>query len=205
MNTWMITICVLVSKLHVLNPALHENSSKRTAKIGYISYSTVHAENIQPWCLNVESPVPFIKTDWTLNYRHLEWRNRYPERKNQMIMVMICLTHKNLNKMGVIFIFLDRNILYLHSNSSEVSTKESNSHDTTFRVGRGLSPNARQAIQIWWPGDGIWRHRSRPTVDQAMAWCLTASSHYLNHCWLLICEILWHSHDHNLQCVHKLQ
>ena len=30
-----------------------------------------------------------------------------------------------------------------------------------------------------------------------MACCLTAPSHYLNQCWLMISEVLWHSHDKN--------
>ena len=30
-----------------------------------------------------------------------------------------------------------------------------------------------------------------------MACCLTAPSHYLNPCWLSICEVLWHSHEGN--------
>ena len=44
-----------------------------------------------------------------------------------------------------------------------------------------------------WPGDAIWRHRSGSTLSQVMACCLTAPSHYLNQCWLIICEVLWHS------------
>ena len=30
-----------------------------------------------------------------------------------------------------------------------------------------------------------------------MAWCLMAPSHYLNQCWLLICEVLWYLHESN--------
>ena len=36
----------------------------------------------------------------------------------------------------------------------------------------------------------IWRHRS--IMAQVMACCLTASSHYRNQCWLIVCEILRH-------------
>ena len=39
----------------------------------------------------------------------------------------------------------------------------------------------------------IWWHGSGSTLAQVMAWCLTAPSHYLNQCWLIINEILWHS------------
>ena len=34
------------------------------------------------------------------------------------------------------------------------------------------------------PSDAIWRQRSGSTLDQIMACCLMAPSHYLNQCWL---------------------
>ena len=37
-----------------------------------------------------------------------------------------------------------------------------------------------------WISDAIWRHRSGLTLAQLMACCLTAPSHYLNQCWLII-------------------
>ena len=40
-----------------------------------------------------------------------------------------------------------------------------------------------------WPSDAIRRHR--------MACCLTASSHYLNQCWLIINEVLRNSSEGN--------
>ena len=46
-----------------------------------------------------------------------------------------------------------------------------------------------------WPSDAIWRHRSRSTLAQVMACCLTAPSHYLNQCWLIISKFLWYSLD----------
>ena len=33
--------------------------------------------------------------------------------------------------------------------------------------------------------------RSQLTLIQVMAWCLTASSHYLNQCWLIISMVVW--------------
>ena len=44
-----------------------------------------------------------------------------------------------------------------------------------------------------WPSDAIWRQRSGSTLAQVMACCLTAPSHYLNQCWLIITEIQRHS------------
>ena len=41
-----------------------------------------------------------------------------------------------------------------------------------------------------WPSDAIWWHRSGSSLAQVMAWCLTAPSHYLNHCWLIIIALI---------------
>ena len=48
-----------------------------------------------------------------------------------------------------------------------------------------------------WPGDTVWRHTSKEALAQKMACCLTAPSHNLNQCWLLISEVVWHSHENN--------
>ena len=40
------------------------------------------------------------------------------------------------------------------------------------------------------PSDAIWWHKSMSTLAQVMAWCLTAPSHYLNQCWLIISRVL---------------
>ena len=42
-----------------------------------------------------------------------------------------------------------------------------------------------------WPSDTICRQRSGSTLAQVMACCLTAPSHYLNQCWLIISEVQW--------------
>ena len=52
-------------------------------------------------------------------------------------------------------------------------------------------------INSLWPTDAICRHRSGSTLVQVMDWCLTAPSHYLDQCWLLISEVLWHSFEIN--------
>ena len=48
-----------------------------------------------------------------------------------------------------------------------------------------------------WPSDTIWRQRSGSILAQVMACCLTAPSHYLNQCWLIISEVQWHSYKDN--------
>ena len=44
-----------------------------------------------------------------------------------------------------------------------------------------------------WPCDTKWQHRSGSTLAQVMACCLTAPSHYLNQCWLIISKVEWRS------------
>ena len=47
-----------------------------------------------------------------------------------------------------------------------------------------------------WTSD-IWRYRTGSTLAQVMACCLATLSHYMNHCWLIICKIQWHSSEGN--------
>ena len=55
-----------------------------------------------------------------------------------------------------------------------------------------------------WPSDVMWRHRSGSMLAQVMASCLTARSHYLNQCWLLTSEVLWHFPENNFTTSSKL-
>ena len=48
-------------------------------------------------------------------------------------------------------------------------------------------------INSLWPNATIWIQSSVSTLVHVMACCLTAPSHYLKQCWLLINEVLWHS------------
>ena len=41
----------------------------------------------------------------------------------------------------------------------------------------------------------IWQQKCGPTLAHVMAWCLTASSHYLNQCWLIIRKDQWQSSE----------
>ena len=43
----------------------------------------------------------------------------------------------------------------------------------------------------------IWRHGTRSTLVQVMTCCLTAPSHYLNQCWLIIIKVMWWSSKDN--------
>ena len=53
------------------------------------------------------------------------------------------------------------------------------------------------AYQLIVAGDAMWRQGSRSTLVQVMACCLTAPSHYLSQCWLIISEAQWQSPDGN--------
>ena len=50
-------------------------------------------------------------------------------------------------------------------------------------------------VNSLWPSDAIWRQGSGSALAQVMACCLTAPSHYLNQCWLIISKVQWHSSE----------
>ena len=52
-------------------------------------------------------------------------------------------------------------------------------------------------VNSLWPSDAIWWQRSGSTMAQVMACCLTAPSHHLNQCWLVIMKVKWHSSEGN--------
>ena len=54
-------------------------------------------------------------------------------------------------------------------------------------------------INSLWPSDTIWRYRSRSTLAQEIACCLTAPSHYLTLCWLIFSKVLWLSSEGSLE------
>ena len=49
-----------------------------------------------------------------------------------------------------------------------------------------------QWVNPLWPSDAICRHRSGSTLNQVMAFCLVAPSHYLNQCWHINNKIQWY-------------
>ena len=71
---------------------------------------------------------------------------------------------------------------YLFMNTATCSRGQWNKYAATSRCVNSLCP-----------GDAIWRQRSGSTLAQVMACCLTAPSHYLNQCWLIINEVQRHS------------
>ena len=69
-------------------------------------------------------------------------------------------------------------------------------HDIDLVKARWLISHTLRVNSLW-PSGTIWRHRSGSTLAQVMACCLTAPSHYLNQCWLIISTIQWHSSEGN--------
>ena len=53
------------------------------------------------------------------------------------------------------------------------------------------------SINSLWSSGTMWWHRSGSTLVRVMAFCRTSPSHYLNHCWLIIRGVLWHSPERN--------
>ena len=51
------------------------------------------------------------------------------------------------------------------------------------------NPNRWGINNSLWPSDAVWWCRSGSILAQVMACCLTAPSHYLNQCWLIINKI----------------
>ena len=51
------------------------------------------------------------------------------------------------------------------------------------------------------PSDAIWQQRTGSTLAQVMACCLTAPSHYLNQCWLIISKVMWLSCEGNFTII----
>ena len=60
-----------------------------------------------------------------------------------------------------------------------------------------IPSNCMSCLNSLKPSDAIWRQRSGSTLVQVMACCLTAPSHYLNLCWLIISNGQLHYSDGN--------
>ena len=74
--------------------------------------------------------------------------------------------------------FIKNTKLFIHKNAYE---------NMVYQMVTILS--RRRWVNSLWPSDAIWRQRSGSTLAQVMACCLTAPSHYLNQCWLIISEV----------------
>ena len=78
---------------------------------------------------------------------------------------------------------------------TDIRFERMNWHQPIICAANGWVPNRYQAINSLRPSDAIWRQWSWTTLAQVMACCLTAPSHYLNQCWLIIRGVLWHTSE----------
>ena len=74
--------------------------------------------------------------------------------------------------------------------------KEFKNYWYTFKI--AATSSRGHCVNSLWPSGAIWRHGTRSTSAQVMACCLTAPSHYLNQCWLIISKVLWQPPESNL-------
>ena len=90
---------------------------------------------------------------------------------------------------------------YRHEDINCMRINQLGHDDAYIRQWTMSSAGRRQAI-IWinstWPSDAIWWHRTRSTLAQVMACCLTAPSNYLNQFWLISSEVLWYAPEGNI-------
>ena len=75
-------------------------------------------------------------------------------------------------------------------------------------VGTLCNVHTTNCINWLWPSDVIWRQRTWSTLIPVIACFLTAPSHHLNQCCLIISEVLWHSPEVNFtgnaQDIHEM-
>ena len=64
-------------------------------------------------------------------------------------------------------------------------------------LGRDKCKTRREPFNSLGLSDAIWRQKSGSTLAHVMACCLTAPSHNLNQCWLIISKVQWHSSKAN--------
>ena len=70
--------------------------------------------------------------------------------------------------------------------SKKMLLKMSSAKWRPFCLGLNVLAHCGPVMPYWW-------HRSGSTLARVMACCLMAPSHYLNQCWVIISEALWHS------------
>ena len=99
-------------------------------------------------------------------------------------------------------IIIKRGMRYFNKSLSkkrwDISTNHYQKRDEIFQqiiIKRGMryfNKSLSNIVNLLWPCDTIWRHRSGSTLAQVMACRLTAPSHYLTQCWLMVgsCGVL---------------
>ena len=79
--------------------------------------------------------------------------------------------------------------VYLQKGQSFCQAAMSYGGSVSFLVNAKFYSNFHNILNSLWPSDAIWWQISGSTLAQVMACCLTAPSHYLNQCWLIISKV----------------
>ena len=151
-----------------------------------------HTSNApSPWRWQ-KSLNPLCLLTSVLGYQHYQKAEWVIISTNKGHMLCSCLSiygKYRLSNSVSIFHFLGfHTISHLESLQSVVK------HPSGHTRRQGISSHG---INSLWPNDAIWRQRTESTLAQVMACCLTAPSHYLNQCWLIISKIQFNSSDGN--------
>ena len=81
---------------------------------------------------------------------------------------------------------------YLHTISLEKGCHSISKQERNITTGFQCNYQKTNAAILLWPSDALWWQKSGSTLIQLMAYCMMASSHKLNHCWLIVKYSLWH-------------
>ena len=80
----------------------------------------------------------------------------------------------------------------LYKNPCSLSTCHETQSVPGLTSGKHLHLTKHSSINSLGPSDAKWRQRTESTLAQVMGCCLTAPSHYLNQCRLIISKFLRH-------------
>ena len=139
-----------------------------------------------------------------------QWTHNAPKQTDKqkigMIFVVPCCDQISGNDCGITLTGRTFFWLFIHWRVVRSAICNSNNDRAYIIIPNHLPSTEYQEIQqskqkekvlhySFGPSDAIWRGRSWSTMVQVMACCLTAPSHYLNQCWLIIGTVLWHSSE----------
>ena len=173
-----------------INHRTHDchNSTERTVWIG-LSHKSHNAPVTYPTMHNLVTEictcVHISVTKWCIvGYWSDAWDLWDGSMGSTFVQVIAChwFDSKPLHKVVLRYCQLD--------NYREILTETSSVKTST--KSRPFCSGLEVLIYSLWPSDAIWRHRSASILVQVTACCLTTPSHYLNQCWFIIGEVLWH-------------
>ena len=132
---------------------------------------------------------------------HRCFLNSYPESPEDSMSLIERLAQLSVNQSGTNLKDIDpqTGAVLKKQDSQKQEKTQQNLKKGGWSIFLQPSPIVTQSffINSLWPSDAKRRHRSGSTLAQVMACCLTAPSHYLNQCWLIISKAQRHSADSN--------